>query len=228
MNTRRLIATAGSALLATSLLACSSDTTTSTPSGATTASETTASETTTSETTGPGATTTSAPPTTPAAPPTAAYDAPADNQVAQLLTVTHIPAGCSYAPNTKSDRLSFATVTDREAFDSVESVTGYTIRLESTITTAAEAIAQEAARYELSTDVFTTTGEATIDGETAQTYAGASALPDGSGYIAERGAVVTHNGQTFLVAALAMGKTAQPTLSEDEFKDFLKGIVWAA
>jgi len=25
-----------------------------------------------------------------------------------------------------------------------------------------------------------------------------------------------------------MGKTAQPTLSEDEFKDFLKGIVWAA
>lgn len=218
MNTRRLIATAGSALLATSLLACSSDTTTSTPSGATT----------TSETTGPGATTTSAPPTTPAAPPTAAYDAPADNQVAQLLTVTHIPAGCSYASNTKTDRLSFATVTDREAFDSVESVTGYTIRLESTITTAAEAIAQEAARYELSTDVFTTTGEATIDGETAQTYAGASALPDGSGYIAERGAVVTHNGQTLLVAALAMGKTAQPTLSEDEFKDFLKGIVWAA
>ena len=151
-----------------------------------------------------------------------------DNQVAQLLTVTHIPAGCSYASNTKTDRLSFATVTDREAFDSVESVTGYTILLESTITTAAEAIAQEAARYELSTDVFTTTGEATIDGETAQTYAGASALPDGSGYIAERGAVVTHNGQTFLVAALAMGKTAQPTLSEDEFKDFLKGIVWAA
>ena len=112
MNTRRLIATAGSALLATSLLACSSDTTTSTPSGATTASETT----------GPGATTTSAPPTTPAAPPTAAYDAPADNQVAQLLTVTHIPAGCSYASNTKSDRLSFATVTDRAAFDSVESL----------------------------------------------------------------------------------------------------------
>lgn len=224
MNTRRLIATASSALLlATSLLACSSDTTTSTPSGATTTSETTA-----PATTGPGATTTSAPPTTPAAPPTAAYDAPADNQVAQLLTVTHIPAGCSYASNTKSDRLSFATVTDRAAFDSVESVTGYTIRLESTITTAAEAIAQEAARYELSTDVFTTTGEATIDGETAQTYAGASALPDGSGYIAERGAVVTHNGQTFLVAALAMGKTAQPTLSEDEFKDFLKGIVWAA
>lgn len=228
MNTRRLIATAGSALLATSLLACSSDTTTSTPSGATTASETTAPATTGPATTGPGATTTSAPPTTPAAPPTAAYDAPADNQVAQLLTVTHIPAGCSYASNTKSDRLSFATVTDRAAFDSVESVTGYTIRLESTITTAAEAIAQEAARYELSTDVFTTTGKATIDGETAQTYAGASALPDGSGYIAERGAVVTHNGQTFLVAALAMGKTAQPTLSEDEFKDFLKGIVWAA
>ena len=221
MNTRRLIATAGSALLATSLLACSSDTTTSTPSGATTTSETTA-----SETTGPGATTTSAPPTTPAAPPTAAYDAPADNQVAQLLTVTHIPAGCSYASNTKSDRLSFATVTDREAFDSVESVTGYTIRLESTITTAAEAIAQEAARYELSTDVFTTTGEATIDGETAQTYAGASALPDGSGYIAERGAVVTHNGQTFVITAKAFDKSDQPTLSEDEFNAFLKGIVW--
>lgn len=221
MNTRRLIAAAGSALLATSLLACSSDTTTSTPSGATTASETTA-----SETTGPGATTTSAPPTTPAAPPTAAYDAPADNQVAQLLTVTHIPAGCSYASNTKSDRLSFATVTDREAFDSVESVTGYTIRLESTITTAAEAIAQEAARYELSTDVFTTTGEATIDGETAQTYAGASALPDGSGYIAERGAVVTHNGQTFVITAKAFDKSDRPTLSEDEFNAFLKGIVW--
>ena len=45
--------------------------------------------------------------------------------------------------------------------------------------------------------------------------------------MAERGAVVTHNGKTFIIEGIALDKSSQPTVSEEEFNAFLKGIVWA-
>ena len=40
-------------------------------------------------------------------------------------------------------------------------------------------------------------------------------------------AVVTHNGKTLVIRAMAFDKNTQPTVSEEEFNAFLKGIVWA-
>ena len=45
--------------------------------------------------------------------------------------------------------------------------------------------------------------------------------------MAERGAVVTHNGKTFIIEGIALDKSSQPTVSEEEFNAFLKGTVWA-
>ena len=59
-----------------------------------------------------------------------------------------------------------------------------------------------------------------VDGETAQTYQGGGADPNGGGYVAERGAVVTHNGKTFVIRAMAANKNTQPTVSEEEFNAF--------
>ena len=50
--------------------------------------------------------------------------------------------------------------------------------------------------------------------------------PNGGNYLAERGAVVTHNGKTFIIEGIALDKSSQPTVSEEGFNAFLKGIVW--
>ena len=90
--------------------------------------------------------------------------------------------------------------------------------------TVETAIQEDAVSVGLGPSSFTAIGETTVDSETAQTFAGEGAASD-AGYLAERGAVVTHNGQTFVITAKAFDKSDRPTLSEDEFNAFLKGIV---
>ena len=109
----------------------------------------------------------------------------------------------------------------------MESGSVYMIRLADEGTTVDTVIQGNAEISRLDVSAFTTTGEASVDGETAQTYQGAGPVSDGSGYVAERGAVVTHNGKTFIIEGIALDKSSQPTVSEEEFNAFLKGIVWA-
>ena len=215
MNSHRLIAVVGAAALAACLTACSAGTNTDASASAAAGAET---NTDTASTPGAPA---SAVPTAPA---TANYTAPADNQVAPLLTVTHVPQGHSLVENTDNNsRLTFATASTADD-TTLESGSAYMIRLADEGTTVDTVIQGNA---ELDASAFTTTGEASVDGETAQTYQGAGPVSDGSGYVAERGAVVTHNGKTFIIEGIALDKSSQPTVSEEEFNAFLKGIVWA-
>ena len=163
----------------------------------------------------------------PTAPATANYTAPADNQVAPLLTVTHVPQGHSLVENTDNNsRLTFATASTADD-TTLESGSAYMIRLADEGTTVDTVIQGNAELSTLDASAFTTTGEASVDGETAQTYQGGGADPNGGNYLAERGAVVTHNGKTFIIEGIALDKSSQPTVSEEEFNAFLKGIVWA-
>ena len=100
------------------------------------------------------------------------------------------------------------------------------IRLADEGTTVDTVIQGNAELSGLDAGAFTTTGEASVDGETAQTYQGGGADPNGGNYLAERGAVVTHNGKTFIIEGIALDKSSQPTVSEEGFNAFLKGIVW--
>ena len=220
MNSHRLIAVVGAAALAACLTACSAGTNTD-ASGSSSAAA--GAETNTDTASTPGAPA-SAVPTAPA---TANYTAPADNQVAPLLTVTHIPEGYSLAENTDNDRLLFSTASSADDFYNSSSGNAYMIRLADEGTTVDTVIQGNAELSTLDASAFTTTGEASVDGETAQTYQGAGPVSDGSGYVAERGAVVTHNGKTFIIEGIALDKSSQPTVSEEEFNAFLKGIVWA-
>jgi len=227
MNSR-LIAVAGAAVLALSLSACSTSTTTDGPS---------ASEEATNNAPA-GATTNAASPEaahnapteateSPTTPPTASYSAPEDNQVAPHLIVTHIPEGHSLTTDDiGSDRLLFATAASAEELSNTGSVSGYLVRLGDATATVEGVIEKDAESINVDPDDFAATGEAAVDGETAQTFSGEGSLSDDSGYVAERGAVVTHNGQTFVITAKAFDKSDRPTLSEDEFNAFLKGIVW--
>mgnify|MGYP001691106008 FL=1 len=162
----------------------------------------------------------------PTAPATANYTAPEDNQVAPLLTVTHIPEGYSLAENTDNDRLLFSTASSADDFYNSSSGNAYMIRLADEGTTVDTVIQGNAELSGLDAGAFTTTGETSVDGETAQTYQGGGADPNGGGYLAERGAVVTHNGKTFIIEGIALDKSSQPTVSEEGFNAFLKGIVW--
>ena len=220
MNSHRLIAVVGAAALAACLTACSAGTNTD-ASGSSSAAA--GAETNTDTASTPGAPA-SAVPTAPA---TANYTAPADNQVAPLLTVTHVPAGHSLVENTdNNNRLTFSSASSTDD-TTVESGSVYMIRLADEGTTVDTVIQGNAELSTLDASAFTTTGEASVDGETAQTYQGAGPVSDGSGYVAERGAVVTHNGKTFIIEGIALDKSSQPTVSEEEFNAFLKGIVWA-
>ena len=215
MNSRRLIAVVGAAALAACLTACSAGTNTD-ASGSSSAAAGAAANTDTAST--PGA---------PTAPATANYTAPEGNQVAPLLTVTHVPQGHSLVENTDNNsRLTFATASTADD-TTLESGSAYMIRLADEGTTVDTVIQGNAELSTLDASAFTTTGEASVDGETAQTYQGAGPVSDGSGYVAERGAVVTHNGKTFIIEGIALDKSSQPTVSEEEFNAFLKGIVWA-
>ena len=218
MNSHRLIAVVGAAALAACLTACSAGTNTDASASAAAGAET---NTDTASTPGAPA---SAVPTAPA---TANYTAPADNQVAPLLTVTHIPEGYSLAENTDNDRLLFSTASSADDFYNSSSGNAYMIRLADEGTTVDTVIQGNAELSGLDAGAFTTTGEASVDGETAQTYQGGGADPNGGNYLAERGAVVTHNGKTFIIEGIALDKSSQPTVSEEEFNAFLKGIVWA-
>ena len=218
MNSHRLIAVVGAAALAACLTACSAGTNTDASASAAAGAET---NTDTASTPGAPA---SAVPTAPA---TANYTAPADNQVAPLLTVTHVPQGHSLVENTDNNsRLTFATASTADD-TTLESGSAYMIRLADEGTTVDTVIQGNAELSTLDASAFTTTGEASVDGETAQTYQGAGPVSDGSGYVAERGAVVTHNGKTFIIEGIAIDKNTQSTVSEEEFNAFLKGIVWA-
>ena len=220
MNSHRLIAVVGAAALTACLTACSAGTNTD-ASGSSSAAA--GAETNTDTASTPGAPA-SAVPTAPA---TANYTAPADNQVAPLLTVTHVPQGHSLVENTDNNsRLTFATASTADD-TTLESGSAYMIRLADEGTTVDTVIQGNAELSTLDAGAFTTTGEASVDGETAQTYQGAGPVSDGSGYVAERGAVVTHNGKTFIIEGIALDKSSQPTVSEEEFNAFLKGIVWA-
>jgi lipoprotein len=217
MNSHRLIAVVGAAALAACLTACSAGTNTDASASAAAGAET---NTDTASTPGAPA---SAVPTAPA---TANYTAPADNQVAPLLTVTHVPQGHSLVENTDNNsRLTFATASTADD-TTLESGSAYMIRLADEGTTVDTVIQGNAELSTLDASAFTTTGEASVDGETAQTCQGAGPVSDGSGYVAERGAVVTHNGKTFIIEGIALDKSSQPTVSEEEFTAFLKGIVW--
>ena len=218
MNSHRLIAVVGAAALAACLTACSAGTNTDASASAAAGAE---ANTDTASTPGAPA---SAAPTDPA---TASYTAPADNQVAPLLTVTHVPAGHPLVDNGKNDRLVFSTASSIDDIDQSESFSGYTIQLAEEGTTVDAVIQNDVASFGVDASAFTTTGEASIDGEAAQTYQGGGADPNGGGYMAERGAVVTHNGKTLVIRAMAFDKNTQPTVSEEEFNAFLKGIVWA-
>lgn len=219
MNSQRLIAVIGAAALAACLTACSTDT--GTDASASSAAAGAEANTDTAST--PGAPASAAP----TAPATASYTAPADNQVAPLLTVTHVPQGHSLVENTDNNsRLTFATASTADD-TTLESGSAYMIRLADEGTTVDTVIQGNAELSTLDASAFTTTGEASVDGETAQTYQGAGPVSDGSGYVAERGAVVTHNGKTFIIEGIALDKSSQPTVSEEEFNAFLKGIVWA-
>ena len=214
MNSRRLIAVVGAAALAACLTACSAGTNTD-ASGSSSAAAGAAANTDTAST--PGA---------PTAPATANYTAPEGNQVAPLLTVTHIPEGYSLAENTDNDRLLFSTASSADDFYNSSSGNAYMIRLADEGTTVDTVIQGNAELSGLDAGAFTTTGEASVDGETAQTYQGGGADPNGGNYLAERGAVVTHNGKTFIIEGIALDKSSQPTVSEEGFNAFLKGIVW--
>lgn len=213
MNSRRLIAVVGAAALAACLTACSAGTNTD-ASGSSSAAAGAAANTDTAST--PGA---------PTAPATASYTAPAGNQVAPFLTVTHVPAGHSLVKNTDNNRLTFSSASNADD-TTMESGSVYMIRLADEGTTVDTVIQGNAEISRLDVSAFTTTGEASLDGEAAQTYQGAGPISDGSGYLAERGAVVTHNGKTFIIEGMAIDKNTQPTVSEEEFNAFLKGIVW--
>ena len=216
MNSHRLIAVVGAAALAACLTACSAGTNTDASASAAAGAE---ANTDTAST--PGAPASAAP----TAPATANYTAPADNQVAPLLTVTHVPAGHSLVKNTDNNRLTFSSASNADD-TTMESGSVYMIRLADEGTTVDTVIQGNAELSTLDASAFTTTGEASIDGETAQTYQGAGPISDGSGYLAERGAVVTHNGKAFIIEGMAIDKNTQPTVSEEEFNAFLKGIVW--
>ena len=217
MNSHRLIAVVGAAALAACLTACSAGTNTDASASAAAGAET---NTDTASTPGAPA---SAVPTAPA---TANYTAPADNQVAPLLTVTHVPQGHSLVENTDNNsRLTFATASTADD-TTLESGSAYMIRLADEGTTVDTVIQGNAELSGLDAGAFTTTGEASVDGETAQTYQGGGADPNGGNYLAERGAVVTHNGKTFIIEGIALDKSSQPTVSEEGFTAFLKGIVW--
>ena len=218
MNSRRLIAVVGAAALAACLTACSAGTNTDASASAAAGAAT---NTDTAST--PGAPASAAP----TAPATASYTAPEGNQVAPLLTVTHVPAGHPLVDNGKNDRLVFSTASSIDDIDQSESFSGYTIQLAEEGTTVDAVIQNDVASFGVDASAFTTTGEASIDGEAAQTYQGGGADPNGGGYMAERGAVVTHNGKTLVIRAMAFDKNTQPTVSEEEFNAFLKGIVWA-
>ena len=218
MNSHRLIAVVGAAALAACLTACSAGTNTDASASAAAGAET---NTDTASTPGAPA---SAVPTAPA---TASYTAPEGNQVAPLLTVTHVPAGHSLVENTdNNNRLTFSSASSTDD-TTVESGSVYMIRLADEGTTVDTVIQDSAGSLGIDAGGYTPTGEASVDGETAQTYQGGGADPNGSGYVAERGAVVTHNGKTFVIRAMAADKNTQPTVSEEEFTAFLKGIVWA-
>ena len=218
MNSHRLIAVVGAAALAACLTACSAGTNTDASASAAAGAE---ANTDTASTPGAPA---SAVPTAPA---TANYTAPADNQVAPLLTVTHVPQGHSLVENTDNNsRLTFATASTADD-TTLESGSAYMIRLADEGTTVDTVIQGNAELSGLDAGAFTTTGEASVDGETAQTYQGGGADPNGGNYLAERGAVVTHNGKTFIIEGIAIDKNTQSTVSEEEFNAFLKGIVWA-
>ena len=218
MNSHRLIAVVGAAALAACLTACSAGTNTDASASAAAGAE---ANTDTAST--PGAPASAAP----TAPATANYTAPADNQVAPLLTVTHVPQGHSLVENTDNNsRLTFATASTADD-TTLESGSAYMIRLADEGTTVDTVIQGNAELSTLDASAFTTTGETSVDGETAQTYQGGGADPNGGGYLAERGAVVTHNGKTFIIEGMAIDKNTQPTVSEEEFNAFLKGIVWA-
>ena len=217
MNSHRLIAVVGAAALAACLTACSAGTNTDASASAAAGAE---ANTDTASTPGAPA---SAVPTAPA---TANYTAPADNQVAPLLTVTHVPQGHSLVENTDNNsRLTFATASTADD-TTLESGSAYMIRLADEGTTVDTVIQGNAELSTLDASAFTTTGEASVDGETAQTYQGGGADPNGGNYLAERGAVVTHNGKTFIIEGIALDKSSQPTVSEEGFNAFLKGIVW--
>lgn len=217
MNSHRLIAVVGAAALAACLTACSAGTNTDASASAAAGAE---ANTDTAST--PGAPASAAP----TAPATASYTAPEGNQVAPLLTVTHVPQGHSLVENTDNNsRLTFATASTADD-TTLESGSAYMIRLADEGTTVDTVIQGNAELSTLDASAFTTTGEASVDGETAQTYQGAGPVSDGSGYVAERGAVVTHNGKTFIIEGIALDKSSQPTVSEEGFTAFLKGIVW--
>ncbi|WP_026409987.1 hypothetical protein [Actinomyces dentalis] len=217
MNSHRLIAVVGAAALAACLTACSAGTNTDASASAAAGAE---ANTDTAST--PGAPASAAP----TAPATANYTAPADNQVAPLLTVTHVPQGHSLVENTDNNsRLTFATASTADD-TTLESGSAYMIRLADEGTTVDTVIQGNAELSGLDAGAFTTTGEASVDGETAQTYQGGGADPNGGNYLAERGAVVTHNGKTFIIEGIALDKSSQPTVSEEGFNAFLKGIVW--
>ena len=209
MNSHRLIAVVGAAALAACLTACSAGTNTDASASAAAGAE---------------ANTDTA--STPGAPASAAPTAPEGNQVAPLLTVTHIPEGYSLAENTDNDRLLFSTASSADDFYNSSSGNAYMIRLADEGTTVDTVIQGNAELSGLDAGAFTTTGEASVDGETAQTYQGGGADPNGGNYLAERGAVVTHNGKTFIIEGIALDKSSQPTVSEEGFNAFLKGIVW--
>ena len=217
MNSHRLIAVVGAAALAACLTACSAGTNTDASASAAAGAE---ANTDTASTPGAPA---SAVPTAPA---TANYTAPEGNQVAPLLTVTHVPQGHSLVENTDNNsRLTFATASTADD-TTLESGSAYMIRLVDEGTTVDTVIQGNAELSSLDAGAFTTTGEASVDGETAQTYQGGGADPNGGDYLAERGAVVTHNGKTFIIEGIALDKSSQPTVSEEGFNAFLKGIVW--
>ena len=216
MNSHRLIAVVGAAALAACLTACSAGTNTDASASAAAGAE---ANTDTAST--PGAPASAAP----TAPATASYTAPEGNQVAPLLTVTHVPAGHSLVKNTDNNRLTFSSASNADD-TTMESGSVYMIRLADEGTTVDTVIQGNAELSGLDAGAFTTTGEASVDGETAQTYQGGGADPNGGNYLAERGAVVTHNGKTFIIEGIALDKSSQPTVSEEGFNAFLKGIVW--
>lgn len=214
MNSRRLIAVVGAAALAACLTACSAGTNTDASGSSSAAAGATANTDTAST---PGA---------PTAPATANYTAPEGNQVAPLLTVTHVPAGHPLVDNGKNDRLVFSTAGSADDIDQSDTFSAYMIRPAEEGTTVDTVIQDSAGSLGIDASGYTPTGEVSVDGETAQTYQGGGADPNGGGYVAERGAVVTHNGKTFVIRAMAADKNTQPTVSEEEFNAFLKGIVW--
>ena len=219
MNSHRLIAVVGAAALAACLTACSAGTNTD-ASGSSSAAAGAATNTDTAST--PGAPASAAP----TAPATANYTAPEGNQVAPLLTVTHVPAGHPLVDNGKNDRLVFSTAGSADDIDQSDTFSAYMIRPAEEGTTVDTVIQDSAGSLGIDASGYTPTGEVSVDGETAQTYQGGGADPNGGGYVAERGAVVTHNGKTFVIRAMAADKNTQPTVSEEEFNAFLKGIVW--